>query len=150
MRLRTLICSIAAVVCFSGAANANTHALGVRLSGNNASGGVELSWLTKMFPGHRIEIGAAWNSDDYIGAGVYWHFMHQNIADKVNWYVGGGPALEHSDRIYVSARLPIGIEIDWGSRLWPPLLSVDIRPGLLLVPRIDFGWDIGIGIRFPF
>ncbi|MDN3672694.1 hypothetical protein QWY99_06445 [Flavobacterium branchiarum] len=136
------------------------NALGLRLGDNHGFGG-EISYQRALSKNNRIEADLGWRNSRDVDAfklvGLYqWVW---NIDQGFNWYagVGGGIGSWNHDYnnykdngTFVFAAGNIGIE--YGFKEVPILLSLDARPeiGSGYYDDDNFGFDIGLGIKFKF
>lgn len=140
------------------------NALGVRLGDNNGFGG-EISYQRGLSKNNRLEFDLGWRNSDHVDAvkvvGLYqWVW---NIDGGFNWYAGVGAGLSswnydyrfgpdrYKDRgTYVFAAGDIGIE--YGFDNVPILISLDARPeiGSGYYDNDNFGFDVGLGVKFKF
>jgi opacity protein-like surface antigen len=140
------------------------NALGLRLGDNNGFG-AEVSYQRGLFKNNRLEFDLGWRNSHDVDAikavGLYqWVW---NIDEGFNWYVGAGAGLAawdydyHYDNgryndsgTYVFAAGDIGIE--YGFKNVPILLSLDARPeiGSGYYDDDNFGFDVGLGVKFKF
>jgi opacity protein-like surface antigen len=139
------------------------NALGLRLGDNNGFGG-EISYQRGLSKNNRLEFDLGWRNSHDVDAikavGLYqWVW---NIDEGFNWYAGvgagiatwdydyDGPGNYHDSGTYVFAAGDIGIE--YGFKEVPILLSLDARPeiGSGYYDDDNFGFDVGLGIKFKF
>ena len=140
------------------------NALGIRLGDNNGFGG-EISYQRGLTQKNRLEFDLGWRNSDDVDAikavGLYqWVW---NIDQGFNWYAGVGGGLAAWDDnhyynnnnydhngVYVFAAGDIGIE--YGFDNVPILLSLDARPeiGSGYYNDDNFGFDVGLGVKFKF
>jgi opacity protein-like surface antigen len=140
------------------------NALGLRLGDNNGFGG-EVSYQRGLNEKNRLEFDLGWRNSSDVDAikGVVLYQWVWNIDGGFNWYagVGGGLAAwddnhyyDNNDHdkngVYVFAAGDIGIE--YGFKEVPILLSLDARPeiGSGYYDDDNFGFDVGLGIKFKF
>lgn len=157
----------AIMLCAFGLASQAQHisknALGLRLGDNDGFGG-EISYQRALSSDNRLEVDLGWRSrNDYdaikVAALYQWVW---NIEGGFNWYAGvggglaawdydyNGPGNRYKDSgTYVFAAGDIGIE--YGFKEVPILISLDARPEIGSGNyNDDFGFDIGLGIRYQF
>lgn len=140
------------------------NALGLRLGDNNGFGG-EISYQRGLNDKNRLEFDLGWRNSSDVDAikavGLYqWVW---NIDGGFNWYAGVGAGIAAWDHdyyngntkyndsgTYVFAAGDIGIE--YGFKEVPILLSLDARPeiGSGYYDDDNFGFDVGLGIKFKF
>lgn len=140
------------------------NALGLRLGDNNGFGG-EISYQRGLNEKNRLEFDLGWRNSSDVDAikavGLYqWVW---NIDGGFNWYAGVGAGIAAWDHdyyngntkyndsgTYVFAAGDIGIE--YGFKEVPILLSLDARPeiGSGYYDDDNFGFDVGLGIKFKF
>lgn len=142
------------------------NALGVRLGDNDGFGG-EISYQRGLSKNNRLEFDLGWRNSNYIDAikvvGLYqWVW---NIDGGFNWYAGVGAGVAAWDYdydgpgdfdgdgdsgTYIFAAGDIGIE--YGFDNVPILLSLDARPeiGSGYYGDDNFGFDVGLGVKFKF
>jgi opacity protein-like surface antigen len=140
------------------------NALGLRLGDNNGFGG-EISYQRGLSDKNRLEFDLGWRNSSDVDAikavGLYqWVW---NIDGGFNWYAGVGAGIAAWDHdyyngntkyndsgTYVFAAGDIGIE--YGFKEVPILLSLDARPeiGSGYYDDDNFGFDVGLGIKFKF
>ncbi|MBF4518365.1 hypothetical protein IRZ71_18570 [Flavobacterium sp. ANB] len=141
------------------------NALGLRLGDNNGFGG-EVSYQRGLSKNNRLEFDLGWRNSNDVDAikavGLYqWVW---NIDGGLNWYAGVGAGLAAWDDnhyynnnnnydhngVYVFAAGDIGIE--YGFDNVPILLSLDARPeiGSGYYNDDNFGFDVGLGVKFKF
>ena len=141
------------------------NALGLRLGDNDGFGG-EISYQRGLSKNNRLEFDLGWRNSRDIDAvkGVALYQWVWNIDGGFNWYagVGGGLAAWDDNRyynnfnnddhngVYVFAAGDIGIE--YGFDKVPILLSLDARPeiGSGYYNNDNFGFDVGLGVKFKF
>jgi hypothetical protein len=138
-------------------AQINPRALGLRLGGDGAINGAEISYQQAWGEANRIELdlgfGGGKNHSRMFLAGIYhWHW---NINGGLNWYAGPGASLgiytydSKSSYLNVAVGGQIGIEYDFNTKGTPILLSLDIRPMWdFLGDHAGFGWGSALGIRY--
>ena len=155
--MKKLFLAIAAIFTLAMTANAQDHALGVRLGGGQGYG-AELSYLHGL-GGNRLEIDLGLNLDDDFTAfsltGVYqWT---GEIAGNFGWFAGFGARLGYwnYDLDGVDAEIALGLVgqagLEYKFDAVPLQLSLDIRPCFYILPDTDFHWgDIALGIRYMF
>ena len=140
------------------------HALGIRLGDNNGFGG-EISYQRGLNEKNRLEFDLGWRNSSDVDAikavGLYqWVW---NIDGGFNWYAGvgagiaawdydyDGPGNDFNDSgTYVFAAGDIGIEYAFSGA--PITLSLDARPeiGSGYYDDDNFGFDVGLGVKFRF
>ena len=140
------------------------NALGLRFGDNDGFGG-EISYQRALSSNNRLEVDLGWRNSNHYDAvkvtGIYqWVW---NIEGGFNWYAGVGAGLaawdydydgpnndDYKDSgTYVFAAGDIGIE--YGFKEVPILISLDARPEIGTGGyNDDFGFDIGLGIRYRF
>ncbi|MBP4136859.1 hypothetical protein [Flavobacterium geliluteum] len=141
------------------------NALGLRL-GSNDGFGAEISYQRGLSQKNRLEFDLGWRNSRNIDAvkavGLYqWVW---NIDQGFNWYAGVGAGIAAWDDkheygpaynddlngVYVFAAGDIGIE--YGFKNVPILLSIDARPeiGSGYYNDDNFGFDVGLGVKFKF
>lgn len=140
------------------------NALGLRLGDNDGFGG-EISYQRGLSKNNRLEFDLGWRNSNHVDAikvvGLYqWVW---NIDQGFNWYAGVGAGLSTWDYdyryagnrfkdsgTYVFAAGDIGIE--YGFENVPILISLDARPeiGSGYYDNDNFGFDVGLGIKFKF
>jgi opacity protein-like surface antigen len=140
------------------------HALGLRLGDNNGFGG-EVSYQLGLNQKNRLEFDLGWRNSRDVDAvkGVALYQWVWNIDGGFNWYagVGGGLAAWDYDYrfndnrykdsgTYVFAAGDIGIEYRF--KEIPLTLSLDGRPeiGSGYYDDDNFGFDVGLGVKFRF
>ncbi len=130
--------------------SAQSSGFGVGLITGNPTG---LS--LKMWTGETTALDAAvaWNFDaDWIG--VHADFLLHNFnlisvsKGQLPLYYGLGAKLGLGNDIAIGARVPIGLDYMFDSV--PIDIFVEVVPGLMVVPAIDFDIDLGLGARFFF
>jgi len=127
------------------ASTINAQNLGVRIGW-----GGELSYQHPFGEKNRLELDLGMYSFEggFSLAGVY-HWVNQLQGD-FNWYIGVGAGIgSWEDHFRLSALGQFGVEYNFPGA--PFQISLDWRPGLLIVPEIGF-WSssIGLGIRYRF
>ncbi|CAD0009819.1 hypothetical protein [Flavobacterium chungangense] len=136
------------------------NALGIRPGTNNGFGG-ETTYQRGLSNHNRLEFNLGWRDirdyDAIKGLALYqWVW---NLDGNFNWYVGAGAGIaswdydgtkDHDSGTSVFAAGDIGIE--YGFKKVPLLLSLDARPeiGSGNYDDDNFGFDVGIGIKFKF
>lgn len=76
-----------------------------------------------------------------------WHFSGIPVSrGKLPVYVGLGLGATFSDDLNLSARIPVGLDYQFGTV--PLDIFVELVPGLNLTPSTDFNLDAGLGIRY--
>lgn len=139
------------------------NALGLRLGDSNGFGG-EISYQRGLSSDNRLELDLGWRNSNNVDAikltGIYqWVW---NIEGGFNWYAGVGAGLAawdnnkfndgnkyDSDGVFVFAAGDIGIEYNF--KEVPIQLSLDARPEIGFNNyNDDFGFDLGLGIRYRF
>jgi len=172
MKLRSIICAMALVACFTATASAD--AIGIRFSGGELSTGAELNYQRNggLFGSNRLEFGLSWDGSDHhsVIAGACVTQWHWNIAGGFNWYVGPGIAAgvysikpvkvaghtvsDGKTELYVGIGGQIGIEFDFNALGAPLNLSVDTRPMVDVVRLDGFGLNsllyLSLALRFTF
>ncbi|RZJ53480.1 MAG: hypothetical protein EOO44_08330 [Flavobacterium sp.] len=140
------------------------NALGLRLGDNNGFGG-EVSYQLGLNQKNRLEFDLGFRNSRDIDAikGVALYQWVWNIDGGFNWYagVGGGLAAWDYDYryndyryndsgTYVFAAGDIGIEYRFSEA--PITLSLDARPeiGSGYYDDDNFGFDVGLGVKFRF
>ncbi len=140
------------------------NALGLRLGDNNGFGG-EVSYQRGLNQKNRLEFDLGWRNSSDVDAikGVALYQWVWNIDGGFNWYAGVGGGLgswnhdyynnnvKYNDsKVFVFAAGDIGIE--YGFKEVPILLSLDARPeiGSGYYNDDNFGFDVGLGIKFKF
>ena len=144
---------------------ASKNALGLRLGGSNGFG-AEVSYQRGLSEKNRLEFDLGWKNDSDVnsvkGVGLYqWVW---NIDGGFNWYAGVGAGLSawsydydgsgshygNDSGVYVFAAGDIGIEYAFPEA--PITLSLDARPeiGSGYYDDDNFGFDIGLGVKFRF
>ncbi|MBK0368481.1 hypothetical protein [Flavobacterium agrisoli] len=164
--MKKIILSAIMLVAIGFAAQAqriSKNALGFRISDNDGFGG-EISYQRAVSSGNRLEFDLGWRNSNHYDAfkvtGLYqWVW---NIEGDFNWYAGVGGGLgswdhNHHDNhqyddsgTFVYAAGDIGIE--YGFKEVPILISLDARPEIRTGYHDDdnFGFDVGLGIRYQF
>lgn len=156
--MKKLLLAIVAVFALSMTANAQNHALGVRLGGGQGYG-AELSYQHGL-GGNRLEFDLGLHNGDHHTAfsltGIYqWT---GEIGSGFGWYAGVGARLgywSYDDNVNSDSDVAIALAgqlgIEYTFKPVPIQLSLDIRPCFYLIPNTDFHWgDIALGIRFCF
>ena len=97
-------------------------------------------------------IGIAWSLDDYFHFHCDYWVKNPHLKNSLDWYWGAGVKITGSkkpgdDRIVLGFRLPLGIQYFFSKR-WE--IFVEIAPGMLIIPKTDFDFDGGIGVRYHF
>ncbi|RUT70059.1 hypothetical protein D0817_12815 [Flavobacterium cupreum] len=140
------------------------NALGIRFGDNNGFGG-EVSYQLGLNQKNRLEFDLGWRNSHDVDAikGVALYQWVWNIDGGFNWYagVGGGIAAWDYDYrfnneryndsgTYVFAAGDIGIEYRF--KEVPITLSLDARPeiGSGYYDDDNFGFDVGLGVKFRF
>jgi len=96
-----------------------------------------------------IAIGAAWGFGDngYLHVTADYWLLKNNIATKLDWFLGLGADLGIGDPFTVAARVPIGLQ-------WMPAKDWEIfgqvAPGLKLINEVDFYFGGAVGVRYCF
>lgn len=139
-------------------AQVNPHAIGLRIGGDGASNGVEISYQHGIGERNRLELDLGFrghkNHNRVFLAGIYhWDW---NIKNGLNWYIGPGATVgfyEHKkdDDDYFNIGLggQVGLEYDFNTRNAPILLSLDVRPMWdFLGDNHGFGWGLALGVRY--
>lgn len=154
--MKKLFIAFVAVFAMAMTANAQDHALGVRLGGGQGYN-AELSYLHGL-GSNRLELDLGWHGDDGWTAisltGVYqWT---GEIGSGFGWFGGVGAhlgywnydAINNSD---IALALVAQVGVEYKFQAVPIQLSLDIRPRFYILPDTDFHWgDIALGIRYCF
>jgi len=140
------------------------NALGLRLGDNNGFGG-EISYQRGLNEKNRLEFDLGWRNSSDVDAikavGLYqWVW---NIDGGFNWYAGVGAGIAAWDHDYYNGNVKYNdsgtyvfaagdIGIEYGFKEVPILLSLDARPeiGSGYYDDDNFGFDVGLGIKFKF
>ena len=140
------------------------NALGLRLGDNNGFGG-EVSYQRGLNQKNRLEFDLGWRNSSDVDAikavGLYqWVW---NIDGGFNWYAGVGAGIAAWDHDYYNGNVKYNdsgtyvfaagdIGIEYGFKEVPILLSLDARPeiGSGYYDDDNFGFDVGLGIKFKF
>ncbi|MFB3388252.1 MULTISPECIES: hypothetical protein [Flavobacterium] len=140
------------------------NALGLRLGDNNGFGG-EISYQRGLNDKNRLEFDLGWRNSSDVDAikavGLYqWVW---NIDGGFNWYAGVGAGIAAWDHDYYNGNVKYNdsgtyvfaagdIGIEYGFKEVPILLSLDARPeiGSGYYDDDNFGFDVGLGIKFKF
>lgn len=141
------------------------NALGLRLGDNDGFGG-EISYQRGLSSDTRLELDLGWRNSNHFDA-IKLTGIHQwvwNIEGGFNWYAGVGAGLAawsydndnfppgndfDNDGVFIFAAGDIGIEYNFKEA--PIQLSLDARPEIGFNNyNDDFGFDIGLGIRYRF
>ena len=140
------------------------NALGLRLGDNNGFGG-EISYQRGLNEKNRLEFDLGWRNSSDVDAikavGLYqWVW---NIDGGFNWYAGVGAGIAAWDHDYYNGNVKYNdsgtyvfaagdIGIEYGFNEVPILLSLDARPeiGSGYYDDDNFGFDVGLGIKFKF
>lgn len=141
------------------------NALGLRLGDNNGFG-AEISYQLGLNQKNRLEFDLGWKNSSDVNAikGVALYQWVWNIDGGFNWYAGVGGGLSAWDYnydgsgshygddsgVYVFAAGDIGIEYRFSEA--PITLSLDARPeiGSGYYDDDNFGFDVGLGVKFRF
>lgn len=154
--MKKLFIAFVAVFAMAMTANAQDHALGVRLGGGQGYN-AELSYLHGL-GSNRLELDLGWHGDDGWTAisltGVYqWT---GEIGSGFGWFGGVGAhvgywnydAINNSD---IALALVAQVGVEYKFQAVPIQLSLDIRPRFYILPETDFHWgDFALGIRYCF
>lgn len=109
----------------------------------------------KMWTGEStaLDAGVAWNfTNDWLLVQADFLIHNYNLISvskgKMPLYYGIGGKVGFANDIAIGARVPIGLDYMFESV--PIDIFVEVVPGLLVIPAIDFDLDLGIGVRFFF
>ena len=142
--MKTFIMVIAAVLCLSSAAFAQSRALGVR-----ATYGAELSYQHSI-GSNFVEADLGWFKNGFYLTGVY-DFVFASEGN-FNFYAGPGAAVgfyndSETSGINLGIAGQLGLEYNFNI---PLQLSLDWRPVFNFIHG-GFGWEgIALGIRYRF
>jgi hypothetical protein len=140
------------------------NAIGLRF-GNNYGLEVEITYQKMLSAKNRLELGAAWSSDNNTDAlkliGIYqWYWK---LDKGLYWYTGCGGGLGSwntddnynngygdDNGVFIIINGDIGIEYHFKDI--PIQLSIDGRPGFVFnnYEKNDFGFNAGLGVRYKF
>lgn len=141
------------------------NALGLRLGDNNGFGG-EVSYQLGLNQKNRLEFDLGWRNSSDVDAvkAVALYQWVWNIDGGFNWYAGAGGGIASwrydydgsgsrygdDNGTYVFAAGDIGIEYRFSEV--PITLSLDARPeiGSGYYDDDNFGFDVGLGVKFRF
>jgi hypothetical protein len=154
--MKKAIISIITVVLlsFTGTAQVEPHAIGLRFGGGNFGGGAELNYLHGFGDANRLELGLGLNSMEggsYLNiAGIYqWVW---ELEQGFSWYAGPGAQLlmvKNASAILVGGE--IGVEYNFNTEMDVPLqIGLDTRPMFNLGDGEGFGWGVALSVRYTF
>ncbi len=108
------------------------------------------SWLSSK---NAVDAAVAWSTVNdllYVHADFLMHnYNIVNVSDgRLPLYFGIGARVGFGDDISIGARIPVGFDYMFDGA--PVDIFVEIVPGPIFVPGIDFDLDGGIGIRYWF
>lgn len=144
--------------------NNTKNAIGIRF-GNNHGFEVEFSYQKKISLTNQLELDFGWTNDSNTNAlkitGIYqWYWK---IEKELNWYAGFGGGLgswntndqyknEYAGDNGLFTVLIGGIGIEYNFKNLPIQLTLDTRPEFILnnYKKNDFGFNVGLGIRYKF
>ena len=154
----TLIVSLI-ILSFTVNAQVEPHAIGARFGGSNYGGGLEVSYQHGLGDANRLEFDLGWSGHRGVShmrfSGIYqWVWA---LDGGLNWYAGPGAQFILASSNGNSASAfgiggDIGIEYNFNENDVPLILSLDTRPMFHFGDRYfdDFGWGIGLGVRYTF
>lgn len=149
MKLKYLVCAAAMATCLiTGTANAflSQNALGIALGK-----GTEINYQRALTSATRLEVGVGWDlNESSLSAGLRYHVLHRNISDGFHWYLGPGAGLYAHNDVNLYVGLPIGIEYNFKRENVPLLISLDLSPGIKIIPDTAPDWNAWLGIRWTF
>lgn len=152
-------------ILFSGTAQVNPHAIGIRGGSGTFGNGAEISYQKGFGDANRLELDFGWsgnrhNGNDYSRIGVtgiyHWNW---NITSGLNWYFGPGAQLglysdnynDNNDGLTLALGCQLGIEFDFNELGAPFLLSIDTRPMWGFIGGgSGFGYGGALGLRYTF
>jgi hypothetical protein len=97
----------------------------------------------------KLAIGASWDfgNDGYFHVTADQWLIKDDVAKKLDWFLGVGVDLGIGEPFTLAARLPIGLQ-------WMPAKQWEIfgqvAPGLQLVDKTDFYIGGAVGVRYIF
>ncbi|MEA1910353.1 MAG: hypothetical protein U9N32_01595 [Spirochaetota bacterium] len=103
-----------------------------------------LSFKVNNFP--VVSIGWSLDGNWISGTVDYW-FINKKIERNVLWYLGAGAKMTVGNPIGLTFRVPIGIQ--W---YFMPAFELfgELAPGFAILPKSDFDFSGGIGLRYHF
>jgi hypothetical protein len=158
-----LALSMGVAICVQ--AQGEGKAIGVRFGW-----GGELSYQHPLQGSNRLEFDLGLYGFDKYSTSIYLTAVYQKVFDLsslsqgFNWYVGAGPQLGYYGvkatkvdgvRVKGTHDLALGavgqIGIEYNFAKVPLQISLDWRPGILILPDFGFGYESGgLGIRYRF
>lgn len=154
--MRKFILTFALIVSVFVGLNAQVDgkAIGLRFGGFDGYG-AEVSYQHPLGKANRLEVDLGVNHYGFGLGGVYqWVWDLSDLAPGFNWYAGVGASLGSYDfndtkhDFGIGALGQIGLEYNFNI---PLQISVDYRPGIYLIPRIDGLYDgICLSARYKF
>lgn len=136
------------------------NALGIRIAADDAFGG-ETSYQRGLSNNNRLELDLGWRDirDYHAIKGLALYQWVWNLDGNFNWYLGAGAGIAswdyegtEDDDSGTSVFAAGNIGIEYGFKEVPLLLSFDARPeiGSGNYDNDNFGFDVGIGVKFKF
>lgn len=165
MKKIILILALLACITTFVQAQGKGKAIGARLGW-----GAELSYQHPLQGSNRLEFDLGLYGFDRYSTSVYLTGIYQKVFDLsslskgFNWYVGAGPQLGYygvkgtevdGAKVSGTHNFALGvvgqIGIEYNFAKTPIQLSLDWRPGVLILPAFGFGYESGgLGIRYKF
>lgn len=119
------------------------QAVGLRLGYN-----LSLDYKMNLSESNSIiaNVTLPWTFGGVLVGGYYnWNF-DIGAVDGLGWYVGAGANLGLLGGFYASVNAMAGIE--YKLKDFPIAIAAEFTPGLTVTPRIGFGYDTGLVIRY--
>jgi len=139
-RVLTVLCTALLLCGFSSNATAET---GVGLQfGEPGNVGLSLRF-------DNIAIGAGWKVGDngYLAIDADYWLLKNNLANKLDWFLGVGIGARLGDPFRMAVRVPIGLQF-MAAKEWE--IFGQLAPALQLINEVDFEFGGAIGVRYCF
>lgn len=96
-----------------------------------------------------IAIGAGWKLGDngYLRIDADYWLLKNNLANKLDWFLGVGVGAGIGDPFRLAVRVPIGLQFMATKELE---IFGQLAPALQLINEVDFEFGGAIGIRYCF
>lgn len=129
-------------------AQVDKNAIGLRLGGGG-DWGAEISYQHKLSQMNRLEADLGLYGYGFDFSAQYQWVWNLGNVPGLNWYLGAGGELGVWHNSFALGIIgDIGLEYNFPI---PLQLSLDYRPGFMILPDVDFhGSMVGLGIRYKF
>lgn len=96
-----------------------------------------------------IAIGAGWKIGDngYLAVDADYWLLKNNLANKLDWFLGVGVGARLGDPFRLAVRVPIGLQF-MAAKEWE--IFGQLAPALQLINEVDFEFGGAIGVRYCF